>query len=689
MAKKDKIKENGKDKERRPSKIKNGIKKAFGYLNEHPVLLIVVLSYCLTFITESLGRHSCWKALVFEFTNPGMFLANMSIFALCLSIPLLSKKRTYWMCVISLIWLGLGITNFVMLFSRITPFNAMDFLLMPSVLPILPIYIGWGGLIAAGVVILAAVIGVIIIWFRVKKIKVSYTRAAVTILACAIITTAFVGGGRLTGAIPAHFSSLPRAYDHHGFALCFSISIFDRGVSKPSGYDEKIDDVVAFVKGGDTDGFTQPEKTPNIIFVQLESFYDLKLLSGFEFSEDPTPVFTNLKNTCTSGILTVPSIGAGTANTEFEVLTGMSMEFFGSAEYPYRTFLQNQTCESVPFILKNYGYTSHAIHNYKGNFYDRHTAFSTLGFDTFTSKEYMDLLGENYAGWEQDAALLKSVMNSLNSTDGPDFIQCITVQGHGKYPIVSYPGEKDERIKPTALPNGANKHAFTYFANQLYATDEFIADLIAAVDEFGEETVIVFYGDHIPNIGFEDNWVPNGMTLYDTEYVIWRSDGAYEEGKNLTSYQLYTDVFMSLNIEGGVITKLHEKRDQLSESKYENYLHCLQYDMVEDNSKMSYDGNSPFEATDLKMGVIDVTITDVYVYGEHIYVKGTGFTKSSQIFVNGSNEDTEFIDDNTLILSGIKLEDGDEVKVSQIADFFSPPLSSTENFVYHEVPNEE
>ncbi len=669
-------------------KLRDRIKSAFKYLNEHPVLLIVFFSYCLTFITESLGRHSCWDALIFELTKPLMFLSNMSIFALTLSIALLSKKRTYWICTISLIWLGLGIANFVMLFSRITPFNAMDFQLMPSVLPILPTYLGWGGLIAAGAVILTAIICVIVIWFKVKKIKVNYTRAAVTILACAIITTAFVGGGALTGAIPAHFSSLPRAYDAHGFALCFSISIFDRGVSKPRGYDGKIDDIIQFIKGDDADGFTQPEKTPNIIFVQLESFYDLKLLSGFEFSEDPTPVFTNLKQTCTSGILTVPSIGAGTANTEFEVLTGLTMQHLGSAEYPYRTFLQNQTCESVPFILRNYGYVSHAIHNYKGNFYDRHKAFSTLGFDTFTSKEYMDLLGENWAGWEQDAVLLDSVMNSLESTEGPDFIQCITVQGHGKYPIVSYPGEKDERIKPTSMPSGANKHAFTYFANQLHATDRFIADLIAAVDEFDEETVIVFYGDHIPNIGFEEKWIPKGMTLYDTEYVIWRTDGAYEEGKNLTSYQLYSEIFHSLNIEGGIVTKLHEKRDQLSKSQYDDYLHCLQYDIVEDNGKKSYNGKLPFKATDIKLGIIDVTITDVYTFGEHIYVKGTGFTKSSQIFVNGSNEDTEYIDDNTLILSGIKLEDGDKIKVSQISDFFSPPLSSTDNFVYHEEVNE-
>ncbi len=673
--------------------LKETLKKAVAFFRENPIVLIIALSYCLTFINEAFNRHSIWGATVFTFTKPFMFLANMSIVALCLSFALLSKKKSYWLWVISLVWFGLGLTNFIMLFNRITPFSAMDFLLMNSVLPILPVYLGWVGLIACGVLLFGAILCVIIAWFKVKKTKVNYTRAAVTILAMIIITTSLVGGGMLTGAIPEHFSSLPRAYDAHGFTLCFSISIFDRGVSKPKKYKDNIDDVIAFVKGDDTDGFTQPEKTPNIIFVQLESFYDLKLLKGFEFSEDPTPIFTELKKNWTTGVLTVPSIGAGTANTEFEVLTGMSMQFFGAGEYPYKTFLQNQTCESVPFILKNYGYTSHAVHNYKGNFYDRHKAFSTLGFDTFTSREYMDLLGENVAGWEKDAVLTGCIMDALKSTEGNDFVHCITVQGHGKYPIVSYKGEKGERIKPISLPEDANKHAYTYFANQLHDTDKFIGNLITEVDAFskktGEETVIVFFGDHIPNIGFEESWVPNGMTLFDTEYVIWRSDGVVEERENLTSYQLYSELFKSLGIEGGVITKLHQKRGALTESKYSYYLHCLQYDIVEDEGKKSYGKELPFKATNLRFGVIDITVTDVYSFGENIYVKGTGFTQASQIFVNGSNEETEFIDDTTLILSGVKLKNGDKIKVSQIADLLTPPLSSTESFVYHEEASEE
>ena len=54
-----------------------------------------------------------------------------------------------------------------------------------------------------------------------------------------------------------------------------------------------------------------------------------------------------------------------------------------------RVFLRETTCESAPYVLKNLGYTTHAVHNNEANFYGRRSIFPNLGFDTFTSEEYM------------------------------------------------------------------------------------------------------------------------------------------------------------------------------------------------------------------------------------------------------------------------------------------------------------
>ena len=80
------------------------------------------------------------------------------------------------------------------------------------------------------------------------------------------------------------------------------------------------------------------EQRPNIIFVQLESFFDPTEVEWLRFSEDPIPNLRKMFSEYSSGYFKVPSVGAGTANTEFEVLTGMSMRFFGPGEYPYKTY---------------------------------------------------------------------------------------------------------------------------------------------------------------------------------------------------------------------------------------------------------------------------------------------------------------------------------------------------------------
>jgi phosphoglycerol transferase MdoB-like AlkP superfamily enzyme len=175
---------------------------------------------------------------------------------------------------------------------------------------------------------------------------------------------------------------------------------------------------------------------PNIILIQLESFFDPAEVEFFTTSEDPIPTFRHLMNNYSSGYFKVPSVGAGTANTEFEVLTGMNLRYFGPGEYPYKTLLKyekNQT-ESVATALKSFGYGAHALHNNGGNFYSRADVFNNLGFDSYTSKEFMNILQMTENGWAKDDVLTQHILNSMDSTEQQDFVFTITVQGHGDYP---------------------------------------------------------------------------------------------------------------------------------------------------------------------------------------------------------------------------------------------------------------
>lgn len=101
---------------------------------------------------------------------------------------------------------------------------------------------------------------------------------------------------------------------------------------------------------------------PNIIIVQLESFIDPLWIKTIDFSKDPIPNFRNIFDNYTSGLLTIPVLGGGTANSEFEVITGFSSNLFGVGEFPFNTLLSSDTSPSLAYYLKNLGYTSHALH---------------------------------------------------------------------------------------------------------------------------------------------------------------------------------------------------------------------------------------------------------------------------------------------------------------------------------------
>ena len=202
----------------------------------------------------------------------------------------------------------------------------------------------------------------------------------------------------------------------------------------------------------DTDSSTT---TPNIIFVQLESFFDVNAINDITLAENPIPYFTKLYNENISGYLTVPTIGAGTINTEFEILTGMSMEYFGAGEYPYKTALKSSTCESVCYNLKKLGYTTSAIHNHQGSFYGRNTTYTHLGFDRFTSIEYMNGVEYTPKDWAKDRILTSQIKEILDSTKQHDFVFAVSVQGHGVYP-----GDIEEDDFETVIPGNPEDPAY-------------------------------------------------------------------------------------------------------------------------------------------------------------------------------------------------------------------------------------
>ncbi len=569
----------------------NRLRRIFGWLNSRPFAALPILSVIITFILEIFSRRGLSEAVQFLAGEPLMFLYNVFIVLLTLSVCMLAPRRVFAVCVVSAVWLILGFVNFLVLSYRTTPLGMIDLLLAGNAIKLINVYLEpWQILL---IVLGAAVViaGGIWLWKRSPRERIRPFRALAGTLSIACVLWIFSVSVTSADALSESFGNLAVAYDDLGFAYCFSTSVIDRGVEKPEDYSPEsvsgiCDELKTSTKGA----------RPNVIIVQLESFFDPARYSGIELDENPIPNYTKLRSECSTGYLSMPSIGAGTANSEFEVLTGMNMDHFGAGEYPYKTILGSETCESLAYDFGSIGYTSTAIHNHIRTFYGRDKVFENLGFDEFISVEDMGEVDRTPTGWATDEVLTGEIISALDASDGRDFIYTITVQAHGRYSNV---GDEDETNLPSEEDGDADMaEAWAYYAEQLSGTDRFIGELISALRGRDEPTVVVFFGDHLPSLEIDESLLDD-RDQFTTEYMIWSNIGLAKQSIDLQAYQLGAYVQSRLGLCLGPIPALHQRYFRSgSPDDYQHALQTLEYDMLY-GEKYIFDGSDGYIPTDL------------------------------------------------------------------------------------------
>lgn len=653
----------------------------------NPWVRLGLLALLLNFVNECLSRHSFIKGIIYFGSHPLAFLFNSFMIFFTLSIAMLFKKRVFATFFISALWFGLGVTNFVIRSSRKSPFAASDFRNLTEGLKVIQKYYTIPQIVILCLVIAALVACIIFIAIRTPKVKqkINYLLSALVIAVSFGMIMIINYVSNATGLIPRQFGNLVRAYDTYGFGYMFSCSLFRNGVSKPKDYSPgKVNDVVDSVENNDknnNDNDKNDIDKPNIIFLQLESFFDATNVKGLEFSEDPIPNIRKLYEKFPGGYLSVPSFGAGTANTEFETMTGMNLDDFGPGEYPYKTVLQSTACESICYYLSNYGYTATALHDNTGGFYDRNRVFSRLGFDSFVSIEYIEKYEKNPIGWVKDKCLTDEIVGILDSTGTPDYIYTISVQGHGDYPENT--DGLDLPIKVTNNDVTGNPNGFEYYVNQTHEMDAFVAELIDALSKRDEKTILVIYGDHLPTFDITDDDLKNG-DIYQTQYVIWNNYNLQIENKDLQAYQLSAYLMKNLGMKGGVISRLHmshfDKEDKEDNEEYLSNLKLLEYDILYGNCQ-AYEGVNPYKITNMKMGYKPIKVLNGENAYSHIVIRGRNFTEFSQVEINGTVHKTIYNGPDELLVDGYTLKDGDQIAVLQISNS-NETLSRTNIFTY-------
>lgn len=645
----------------------------------HQILLWLIGGLVLVFATEFLLRGSFEDVITLIKEKPGVVLANYLLILMLTSIFFLVKRKYMVYFLSFMVILGVAITTFFLMKVRGIPLTFSDLYSIGEAMEIADKYINKTMIIIA-VICLAFLIAVAVFLYKLdcdtKRFKL-INFVLIFIVSIGFFST--VRSQQSKNIMQFKRWDIPASYKCNGLTYSTVESCVKYIRKKPNDYSQaKIQEIKDKVdKAEASDNRTLNNKKPNILFVQLEAFMDPTEVKGIKYSEDPIPNFRKLTQTFTHGMASAPTTGGGTVRTEFEVMTGNNIDYLTPGEIPYNTILKSKYYNSVATTLKSEGYKAHAVHNFQGNFYGRNNAYAKLGFDDFTSKEYMSNYELNEREWVKDVILTKYIEKALDSTKDSDLVYTVSVQGHSSYPTDAE--NYDFPIKVSGTLDQKVLNQMYYYVNQIKGTDDFIGELVDMVNKRDEDTIILFYSDHMPKLKiFEDD--DFYLDKYKAPFAFYANfDIEKYDIDEIESYELSSLMFKEAGLKYGPMERFNTyMKDDPEFSKMQD---LIEYDVLFGKSYYINDDEKAKKNT-LKMGVEDIVINNIETKGNKMIIHGANFTTNSRVYLNDKQVDKKFIDENTLEVD--KIDNLDTISIKQIGRN-SVVLSSTQDFKYSDL----
>lgn len=313
-------------------------------------------------------------------------------------------------------------------------------------------------------------------------------------------------------------------YEQNGFVYAFLNGLKQDAMVEPSNYSkDKIESILSSYHTDDTKQIAKQSELPNIVFIMDESFSDPAQLNGIEIPDDPIHDFHEISSQTLSGNMLSPGYGGGTANIEFEALTSLSMAVFSpQITTAYTQVLSKETfVPSIVSLLNENHYQTIAIHPYNRTMYKRQQVYQKLQFDQFIYEDTMkhtDTLEQN--PYISDQAAFDETLDLLKNQKDPTFIHLVTMQNHmpyaNKYQEIHYPASK-----PSGSPD------FDNYLEDIYQTSLALKNLITQLSQLDRNTLIVFWGDHLPGLYGDDIFAQNDpWVMHEPPFFIYSTKQA-------------------------------------------------------------------------------------------------------------------------------------------------------------------
>lgn len=507
---------------------------------------VLILLYVLWAQPSALG-----DTLSGMFTQPLLLLLNwLPIALLCAALGFALANPMYGAAVVGLITGVMSLINRVKITMRSEPFVPRDIVLVKEAADAMGNYdlsLPWA---QAGVLLLLILLFVaagILLPPKKPEKKRGLVRAAACLL-CLLLLVGLVAFVYSSDAVYESFET-EKPYDscavadELGFPYYFCYHFSTMSVAKPEGFDR------AEAESWEQD-YEAPEDAAelNVVFVMNEAFSDILNEDVFVFpeGEHPMSVYNELAagENAYAGHIVIPYFGGGTADTEFDVATGMQTNLLNPNSPSLTAFrCVERPMESLYRVFGSEGYTTSFMHPGDGWFYGRDEVYELLGAQEIYFAD--DMEGLEYKGeWVTDASFAKLIEQRFEdsvSSGVPDFTYAVTIQNHMSYTEDKYGDYACPKVETTVELSPEVQTAVDVYAEGIRDANAMLKELTEFYSAQSEPVLLIFFGDHLPYLcdnraGYRElglaaadvSGTEDPFAAYTAPYLIWCNEAGAE-----------------------------------------------------------------------------------------------------------------------------------------------------------------
>ena len=515
------------------------------------LLAAVLLAGCITLLALWCQPNALRSVLVIFKAQPTLIVLNaMPVGLLLLIFTCLFRNVFFGAALTNLIVCGFSVANRVKIEVRDEPVFPRDLALLKEVGAIVSDYdisYPWG---AIGIVVIASLLLVVLgVFIRCKPFPLARLRGwfgsllgiiASGAVLVSLIFTVYASNDLYNSFKVSNAYYVPAVFNELGFPYCFCHQFTTYPVDKPDGFSkgqaELWEQEAAPQKG---------EKQPvNVIMVMNEAFSDITDHEAFAFDEtnEPLPNLQAMRQDphAVTGHIVVPNFAAGTANTEFDVMTGIQTNAL-SATTTSAMRVVNRNLDSLFRVYGENGYHTSYFHPGDNWFYNRENVLVWMGAEETRFTNGMENM-ETKGRWVTDQYLVGQIQNEFEETvaDGNTlFHYMTTIQNHMSYTPDKYgEGYSYPDVPLNISVSGHVETLLKVYIEGARDADAMLGQLKEYFSAQEKPVVLVFFGDHLPylgdnQVGYEElgmaaepYWAD--LASYETPFVIWANDTAFE-----------------------------------------------------------------------------------------------------------------------------------------------------------------